>query len=59
MTLTLAHAGHWIVDALYTLPVVVIVVWISVRTVIDRRREERGELTPSRAPEDRAPDPPV
>ena len=55
----LAHAGHWIVDALYTMPVVVIVVWISVRTVLDRRREARegAAVTPARAPEDRAPGP--
>lgn len=55
----LAHAGHWLIEVLYILPVVVIVVWISVRTVLDRRREARGDLTPVRAPEDRAPDPPV
>ena len=55
--LPLAHVGHWLIDALYTLPVVVIVVWISIKTVLDRRREARGELTPVRAPEDRGPDP--
>ena len=58
----LAHVGHWLIDALYTMPVVVIVVWISIRTVLDRRREAReaaAGITPARAPEDRAPDPPA
>ena len=36
--LPLAHAGHWLVDVLYVLPVVVIVGWISVRALLDRRR---------------------
>ena len=38
----LAHAGHWIADLLYVLPVVVVVGWISIRALLDRRRA-RGD----------------
>ena len=34
----LAHAGHWLADLLYVLPVVVVVGWIAVRALLDRRR---------------------
>ena len=43
MTPVLAHAGHWLVELMYVLPVVVIVVWISIRAVLDRRREDRAQ----------------
>ncbi len=43
MTFTLAHAGHWLVEALYVLPVVVVVTWISIKSVLDRRRDSRSE----------------
>ncbi len=36
-----AHAGHWLVETLYVAPVVVIVGWISVKALLDRRRERR------------------
>lgn len=38
MTPVLAHAGHWLVELMYVLPVLAIVVWISIRAIIDRRR---------------------
>ena len=41
MTPLVAHAGHWLVETLYVMPVVVIVVWISVKALLDRRRERR------------------
>jgi hypothetical protein len=34
----LAHAGHWLAQLLYILPVVVVVGYISVKTLLDRRR---------------------
>ena len=34
----LAHAGHWLAELLYVLPVVVVVGWIAVRALLDRRR---------------------
>jgi hypothetical protein len=37
----IAHAGHWLVEAMYVLPVVIVVVWVSIRTLVDRRRERR------------------
>ncbi len=52
----LAHAGHWLVETLYIAPVVAIVVYISIKTLIDRRREERaGPHAPASA--DPGPDP--
>lgn len=38
MTFPLAHAGHWLVEMMYLLPVVVVVGWMSVRALLDRRR---------------------
>ena len=37
----LAHAGHWLADVLYVLPVLVVVGWISIRALLDRRAEKR------------------
>ena len=42
MTPPLAHAGHWLVELMYVLPVLIIVVWISIKAIIDRRREGAG-----------------
>ena len=39
MTLTLAHVGHWLAELMYVMPVLAIVVWISVKAIIDRRAE--------------------
>jgi hypothetical protein len=33
-----AHVGHWLAELLYVMPVLVIVVWISIRALLDRRR---------------------
>jgi hypothetical protein len=33
----LAHAGHWITDLLYVMPVLVVVTWIAIRALLDRR----------------------
>ena len=51
MILVPAHVGHWLADLLYVMPVLVIVVWISIRAVIDRRH--------ARADADRSPAPPA
>ena len=45
----LAHAGHWVIETLYVAPVAVIVLWISAKTVIDRRRERREGAARARA----------
>jgi hypothetical protein len=39
----LAHAGHWLAEMLYVLPVLVVVTWISIRAIIDRRRARAAE----------------
>ena len=51
----LAHTGHWLIQVLYVVPVVVIVVWISIKSVIDRRRED----APPPEPGGPAPGPPA
>ena len=50
MTPVLAHAGHWLVELMYVLPVLAIVVWISIRAIIDRRRDEAEGEQPPRPP---------
>jgi len=41
MIVPFAHAGHWLVETLYLLPVFVVVGWKSVRALVDRRRAKR------------------
>ena len=41
MTSPIAHAGHWLAEFMYVMPVLAIVVWISIKSVLDRRRDER------------------
>lgn len=46
MTPVLAHSGHWLAELLYIAPVIVIVGWIGIRALVDRRRhrmEPRAE----------------
>ena len=38
LVLTPAHVGHWLADLLYVAPVLVLVGWIAIRAIIDRRR---------------------
>jgi uncharacterized membrane protein YoaK (UPF0700 family) len=46
MLLPLAHAGHWLAELMYVMPVLAIVVWISIKAIIDRRAERRDEPEP-------------
>jgi len=39
----LAHAGHWLADVFYVLPVLVVVGWISIRALLDRRAAKRDQ----------------
>ena len=43
MLIPLAHAGHWIAELLYVVPVLAVVGWISIRAIIDRRRQAADE----------------
>ena len=45
----LAHVGHWAIQLLYVLPVLLVVGWISVRALLDRRAQaaERDEEPPA------------
>ena len=38
MVVPLAHAGHWLAELIYVVPVLAVVGWISVRSILDRRR---------------------
>ena len=42
MPMLLAHAGHWLVQAVYFLPVVAFLVWLGI-TQLKARREGDGE----------------
>ena len=44
-----AHVGHWVLDLLYVLPVLVVVGFISVRALLDKRATA-GEETSAAAP---------
>ena len=35
----LAHPGHWLLDLLYVVPVLIVVGFIAVRAILDRRAE--------------------
>ena len=41
--LILAHAGHWIVSALYLVPVLVIVGALTIQSGRERRRARRSD----------------
>ena len=34
-----AHAGHWIVSVVYAAPAIGILVWVTITTLRDRRRQ--------------------
>jgi hypothetical protein len=38
----LAHAGHWLVNIAYFLPVVAFLAWLLVTQIRDRRRGRSG-----------------
>ena len=42
MTPPIAHAGHWLVQIAYFLPVVLFLIWLG-WTVLRERRSERDE----------------
>lgn len=41
--MTLAHVGHWLLDVLYVVPVLVVVAFISVRALLDKRAAANEE----------------
>jgi hypothetical protein len=44
----IAHAGHWLTNIAYFLPVVVFIVWLAITQIKERRRSRGlgpGELT--------------
>ena len=48
MTPPFAHAGHWLVQVAYLIPLVVLVVLLVVGKVKERRRREARERGPDR-----------
>ena len=43
MTLQVAHAGHWLVQLTYFLPVVAFLAWLGWTTLKERRGGKRDE----------------
>ena len=43
VVLPFAHAGHWIVDLLTFVPVLVLLLWFVIAAIRDRRREEKED----------------
>ena len=50
MTPPLAHAGHWIADLLYVLPLAIALGFLALQSVRDKRREEAEAATPADSP---------
>ena len=48
----LAHAGHWLAETLYVMPVVVVVTWISIKALLDRYDELNMKLGEDLSPEE-------
>lgn len=46
MFVPLAHPGHWLADLMYVAPVIAIVGWIGVKSIMDRRRGDAPEDEP-------------
>jgi len=55
--LLLAHVGHWLVNVLYLVPLVIVVGMLAVSSIRDRRAEAAeaaGDSAPSPTPDARA-----
>lgn len=46
----LAHAGNWVVDTIFVAPVLIVVLWVSIKTLIERRREAAEDSAPREGP---------
>jgi hypothetical protein len=53
MVLPLAHVGHWLANVMYVAPVVLIVAWLAVQAMRDRRAERREAADSPTAEDDR------
>ena len=54
MLVPLAHPGHWLAELMYVMPVLAIVIWIAIKSFLDKRadREAGAEGPATRARED-------
>ena len=43
-----AHSGHWVVNLIYVGPVILVVGWISVQALLDRRRGDAAIHPPKK-----------
>jgi hypothetical protein len=50
MTLPIAHAGHWIADLLYLLPLAIALGFLGVQAIRDRNDEEAERSQPADEP---------
>jgi hypothetical protein len=39
MAMVIAHAGHWLVNLAYILPVLAFLVWLGLATLKERRKD--------------------
>lgn len=49
--LVLAHIGHWYGELLYVAPVVLVVAWLGLGNLRERRRLRRDGALPAATPE--------
>ncbi|MGI9097340.1 MAG: hypothetical protein ACR2H2_02400 [Solirubrobacteraceae bacterium] len=51
MTLPIAHAGHWLADLLYVLPLAIALGFLALQAIRDRREDKaEGPKTPADHP---------
>ena len=50
----IAHAGHWLVNLLYLVPLVVVIGMLMVSSLRDRRAEAAEGITPDAPPDEPA-----
>ena len=46
----LAHAGHWIADLLYVLPLAIALGFLALQSIRDKRRDEADAANPVDTP---------
>jgi hypothetical protein len=47
MTPPIAHAGHWIADLLYVLPLAIALGFLALQSIRDKRRDEAEGTNPA------------
>jgi hypothetical protein len=50
MTPPIAHAGHWIADLLYVLPLAIALGFLALQSIRDKHRDEAEAAEPADSP---------